>query len=49
MNSMRTSLNVGGESEIEKIAANEVEIRQKELLPVFDHFHCIRPTWNERW
>ncbi|KAK7285423.1 hypothetical protein RJT34_20193 [Clitoria ternatea] len=43
-----TSFSAGGESEIEKIPANEVEIRQKELLPVFDHFHSIRSTWNDR-
>ncbi|MED6210258.1 hypothetical protein PIB30_062515 [Stylosanthes scabra] len=48
MNSVRTSSIDSGESEIEKISANEVEIRQKELLPVFDHFHCTRPGWNER-
>lgn len=49
MNSGRTVSSAGGESEIEKISANEVEIRRKELLPVFDHFHSIRPSWNERW
>ncbi|KAJ1435725.1 WD40/YVTN repeat-like-containing domain superfamily [Sesbania bispinosa] len=48
MNSVRTIFSGGGESEIEKISANEVEIRRKELLPVFDHFHSIRPSWNER-
>ncbi|KAL5155018.1 Autophagy-related protein 18g [Glycine soja] len=37
-----------GEFEIEKVPANEVEIRRKELLPVFDHFHSIRSSWNER-
>lgn len=47
MNSGRTVSSAGGESEIEKISANEVEIRRKELLPVFDHFHSIRPSWNE--
>ncbi|XP_027363430.1 autophagy-related protein 18g-like isoform X2 [Abrus precatorius] len=48
LNSVRTSFSAGGESEIERISANEIEIRQKELLPVFDHFHSIRPSWNER-
>ncbi|KAE9611510.1 putative transcription factor WD40-like family [Lupinus albus] len=48
MNSMRTSFSDGGEFEIEKISSNKVEIRRKELLPVFDHFHSIRPSWNER-
>lgn len=49
MNSVKTIFSSGGESEIENISANEVEIRRKELLPVFDHFHSIRPSWNERW
>ncbi|XP_071725217.1 autophagy-related protein 18g [Rutidosis leptorrhynchoides] len=38
----------GGESEIEKLAANEVEIKRKELLPVFDHFHSIKSGWSDR-
>lgn len=37
-----------GEIEIENIHVNEVEIRQKDLLPVFDHFHKIQSTWGER-
>ena len=49
LNSGRTVFNAGGESEIEKISANEIEIRRKELLPVFDHFQGIRPNWNVRW
>ncbi|KAJ1433021.1 Breast carcinoma amplified sequence 3 [Sesbania bispinosa] len=44
----RTSFSAGGESEIEKFSSSEVEIRRKELLPVFDHFHSIRSSWNER-
>ncbi|KAK2403699.1 autophagy-related protein 18h [Trifolium repens] len=48
MNSGRTVFDAGDESEIEKISANEVEIRRKELLPVFDHFQSIRRSWNER-
>jgi len=44
-----TSFSAGGESEIEKVPANEVEITRKELMPVFDHFHSIRSSWNERW
>ena len=39
----------GGEFEIELFPAHEVEIKQKELLPVFDHFHSIRPGWNDRY
>ncbi|KAK6937463.1 BCAS3 domain [Dillenia turbinata] len=42
----------GGEFEIEKVLIHEVEIRRKDLLPVFDHFHgndrglarCRSPT-----
>ncbi|CAK8572877.1 unnamed protein product [Lathyrus sativus] len=47
LNSGRTVFSAGGESEIEKISANEIEIRRKELLPVFDHFQGIRTSWNE--
>lgn len=28
----------GGEIEVEKVPVREVEIRRKDLLPVFDHF-----------
>nr|VDC59941.1 unnamed protein product [Brassica rapa] len=31
----------GGEIEIEKVSGNEVDIRRKDLLPVFDHFHNV--------
>ncbi|KAK7270241.1 hypothetical protein RIF29_23243 [Crotalaria pallida] len=48
MNSVGTSFSDNIEFEIEKISATEVDIRRKELLPVFDHFHSIRPSWNER-
>jgi hypothetical protein len=37
-----------GEIEIEDIPVNEVEIRQKVLLPVCDHFHKIQSTWGDR-
>ncbi|KAL5561610.1 hypothetical protein UlMin_031357 [Ulmus minor] len=37
-----------GEFEIEKLPVHEVEMRQKELLPLFDHFHSIKPNWTER-
>ncbi|KAL2320903.1 hypothetical protein Fmac_029872 [Flemingia macrophylla] len=43
-----TNLNASGEFEIEKVSANEVEIKRKELLPVFDHFYSMRSSWNER-
>lgn len=36
-----------GEIEIEKIPVNEVEIRRKDLLPVFDHFHRIPSKWSD--
>ncbi|KAJ6305812.1 hypothetical protein OIU77_018605 [Salix suchowensis] len=37
----------GQEIEIEKVPVHEVEIRRKDLLPVFDHFHRS-PEWRER-
>ncbi|XP_057423501.1 autophagy-related protein 18h isoform X2 [Lotus japonicus] len=37
-----------GEIEIENIPINEVEIKQKNLLPVFDHFHRIQTSWGDR-
>ncbi|OMO62384.1 hypothetical protein CCACVL1_22857 [Corchorus capsularis] len=38
----------GGEIEIEKMPAHEVEIRQRDLLPVFEHFHRIQSEWSDR-
>lgn len=38
----------GGEIEIEKFPVDEVDIRRKDLLPVFDHFHRIQTHWSER-
>lgn len=40
-------VNTGGEIEIEKIPATEVEIRRRELLPVFDHFRRIQSDWRD--
>ncbi|XVE62937.1 hypothetical protein DITRI_Ditri06bG0159400 [Diplodiscus trichospermus] len=37
-----------GEIEIEKMPAHEVEIRQRDLLPVFEHFHRLQSEWNDR-
>ncbi|KAF5739504.1 hypothetical protein HS088_TW12G00710 [Tripterygium wilfordii] len=37
-----------GESEVEIIPVNEVEIRQKYLLPVLDHFHVVQSGWSNR-
>ncbi|KAL6978462.1 hypothetical protein U1Q18_020130 [Sarracenia purpurea var. burkii] len=39
---------VGGELEIEHFPFHEVEIKQKDLLPVYDHFHSIKSSWNNR-
>ncbi|XVE89758.1 hypothetical protein DITRI_Ditri20bG0020600 [Diplodiscus trichospermus] len=38
----------GGEIEIEHMPSHEVEIRQRDLLPVFEHFHRIQSGWNDR-
>ncbi|KFK35616.1 hypothetical protein AALP_AA4G014300 [Arabis alpina] len=38
----------GGEIEIEKISANEVDIRRKDLLPVFDNFHSVYSSMRTR-
>ncbi|CAA7036828.1 unnamed protein product [Microthlaspi erraticum] len=38
----------GGEMEIEKVEANEVDIRRKDLLPVFDNFHSVYSTMRNR-
>ncbi|XP_042491440.1 autophagy-related protein 18g-like isoform X3 [Macadamia integrifolia] len=43
-----TDDNVGGEIEIEKVPVHELEIRHKDLLPVFDHFHSVQPDWGDR-
>lgn len=38
----------GGEFEVEKVPIHEIEMRQKELLPVFHQFHSIKSSWNDR-
>lgn len=38
-----------GEFEIEKALVREVEIKRKELLPVFEHFHSIKSSWDGRY
>lgn len=38
----------GGEIEIEKVSANEVDIRRKDLLPVFDNFHSVYSSMRNR-
>ncbi|XP_044493710.1 autophagy-related protein 18g-like isoform X2 [Mangifera indica] len=46
MDSPRVNNFASGESEIEKALVHEVEIRWKELLPVFENFHSS--SWNGR-
>ncbi|XP_018825265.1 autophagy-related protein 18g-like isoform X1 [Juglans regia] len=48
MDSPRVDILSGGEFEIEKVPTHEVEIRRKELLPVFDHFLGIKSDWSDR-
>ncbi|XAR52540.1 hypothetical protein NMG60_11020672 [Bertholletia excelsa] len=36
-----------GEIEIENITLDEVEIKQKDLLPVFDRFYWIQSNWSD--
>ena len=48
MDSPRANSCKCGEFEIEKVPVHEVEIKSKELLPVFDHFHSIKSGWNDR-
>lgn len=38
---------IAGEIQIEKIAVHEVEIKRKDLLPVFDRFHRIHSDWSD--
>ncbi|KAG5541305.1 hypothetical protein RHGRI_021219 [Rhododendron griersonianum] len=38
---------IDGEIEIEKIAVHEVEIKRKDLLPVFDRFHRVHSDWSD--
>ncbi|KAF5946188.1 hypothetical protein HYC85_016416 [Camellia sinensis] len=37
----------GGEIKIEKIPVLEVEIKRKDLLPVFNRFHRIQSDWSD--
>ncbi|KAK8506240.1 hypothetical protein V6N12_074288 [Hibiscus sabdariffa] len=48
MDSPRANSCKGGEFEIEQVPVHEVEIKSKELLPVFDSFHRIKSSWNDR-
>jgi len=38
----------GGEVEIEKIPLQEVEMRRKDLLPVFEQFPRPQSFWTDR-
>ncbi|KAJ8476810.1 hypothetical protein OPV22_020537 [Ensete ventricosum] len=38
----------GGEIEIEDLFFDEIEIRRKDLLPVFEQFRCIQSSWIDR-
>uniref|UniRef100_A0A1J3J618 Autophagy-related protein 18g n=1 Tax=Noccaea caerulescens TaxID=107243 RepID=A0A1J3J618_NOCCA len=49
MDSPRDQGFTGGEFEIEKVPAHELEIKQKKLLPVFDHFHSTKATMEDRF
>lgn len=48
MDPPRGSNYASGEFEIEKVPVYEVEIKRKDLLPVFDHFYSIKAGWNDR-
>lgn len=48
MDPPRGSNYASGEFEIEKVSVHEVEIKRKDLLPVFDHFYSIKAGWNDR-
>lgn len=48
MGSPSISARLAGELEIEKLPIHEIEIKRKELLPVFDHFHSTKSSWNDR-
>ncbi|KAL7235013.1 hypothetical protein ACSBR1_018482 [Camellia fascicularis] len=43
----RMSLLGDDEIEIEKIPVHEVEIKRKDLLPVFERFHRIQSVWSD--
>ncbi|KAK9735381.1 hypothetical protein RND81_04G202600 [Saponaria officinalis] len=37
-----------GEMDIENFSHSEIEIKRKDLLPVFEHFQRVKPDWNNR-
>ncbi|XP_059625797.1 autophagy-related protein 18g [Cornus florida] len=48
MSPPRVKDKAGGEIEVERLPVYEVEIKRKDLLPVFDHFHSIKSGWTDR-
>ncbi|KAL9233274.1 hypothetical protein vseg_008295 [Gypsophila vaccaria] len=38
----------GGEMDIENVPHSEIEIKRKDLLPVFEHFPRVKPDWGNR-
>lgn len=40
-------INDGGEFDIETVPVNEVEVKQKDLLPVFDSSRVVHPGWTD--
>lgn len=48
MSSPRINSNAGGEFEIENVPAHEIEVREKELLPCFDHCLSLKSGCNDR-
>lgn len=37
----------GGEVDIETIPVHEIEVREKDLLPVFDSSCVVHPGWTD--
>lgn len=37
-----------GEAEIENFPLHEIEVKRKDLLPVFEQFHRSQPLWGDR-
>lgn len=44
-----SNIGCAGELEIENLPITEVEIRQKDLLPVFGQLHTAYPEWSDRY
>lgn len=48
MNPPRIENCESGELDVTQITTHEVELKWKDLLPVFDHFHSTQSTWSDR-